>query len=219
MQSGTDVQEAHMDGKDAKSRLRRRGAVVFTGLVAAGTVAMGSGTYALFSSTRTADLPIGAGTVLLDEINGANNSLSLAASDLAPGDSIQRVVNVKNVGTIPMGRVTLATTALSPGSLLDSDGTNGLQMQIEQCAAPWQPTTQGGIVTYACSGGATSVLGARRVVMPETQLPGLDLARDANNYLRVTVALPASAGNEFQDQSSTIRFSFVGYQDAADPEQ
>ena len=92
------------------------------------------GTFALFTDTQSVAQANSSGTVSLNPIstNGANNRLSVGASNIAAGDTIERAVNIRNTGNITLACVTLTTTAPT-SSLLDTDTTNGLQMVIDKC--------------------------------------------------------------------------------------
>lgn len=69
---------------------------------------------------------VSSGTVDLDPINvdAPNDRLSIGASDIAAGDTIQRTGLIKNVGTIDLSGVDLTTTATT-SSLLDTDTVQG----------------------------------------------------------------------------------------------
>jgi spore coat-associated protein N len=84
-------------------------------------------TFASFTSSTAAQAQsLSSGTVSITL--GAANRLTVGASNLVPGDTIQRAVDINNngsAGTSSVGAVTLTTTAPTT-SLLDSDTTNGL---------------------------------------------------------------------------------------------
>jgi len=86
---------------------------------------------------------------------GANNRLTVGASRLVAGDSLQRRVKVLNTGTEDLATITLTTTAI-PSSVLDTDTTNGLPMKIERCGGTigWKersPISKVLILTGGCS--------------------------------------------------------------------
>jgi len=185
-----------------------------TGLVLASAALVGMGTFALFTDTQSVSQATSSGSVSLNPIsvNGANNRLSVGASNIAAGDTIQRAVDVKNTGTITLASVTLSTTA-SPSSLLDTDTTNGLQMLIERCSVAWSETG-GPPYTYTCGGTTSTVLASTPVIGTNLALANLTLTAGTDNYLRVTLTLPGAAGNTLQTQSSTINYAFTATQRA-----
>jgi spore coat-associated protein N len=183
-------------------------------LGAAASIA-GLGTYATWTSTTSENHTISSGTVTiaLGATGAATNRLNVGASGLAPGDTIQRSVDLTNSGTIDLAGVTLTTTA-SPSSLLDTDATNGLQMVVDKCSVAW--TEAGPPFTYTCSGTTTPVLASRAVIGSNLSLSPLSATTaGGTDHLRVTLTLPSGAPNTLQNQSSTITYAFTGTQRAA----
>ena len=183
-------------------------------LGAAASIA-GLGTYATWTSTTSENHTISSGTVTiaLGATGAATNRLNVGASGLAPGDTIQRSVDLSNSGSIDLAGVTLTTTA-SPSSLLDTDATNGLQMVVDKCSVAW--TEAGPPFTYTCGGSTSSVLASRAVIGSNLSLSNLGVtAPGATDHLRVTLTLPSGAPNTLQNQSSTITYAFTGTQRAA----
>ena len=184
-------------------------------LGAAASIA-GLGTFATFTSSTSASHSVSSGTVTiaLGATGAATNRLTVGASGIAPGDTIQRSVDLINSGSLDLASVTLTTTA-TPSSLLDTDTTNGLQMVIDKCSNSW--TESGGTpYTYSCSGTTSPVLATRPVIGSALALSNLaSLTHGTTDHLRVTLTLPSGAGNTLQNQSSTISYAFTGTQRAA----
>ena len=189
-------------------------ALVTGGLVAITIAGVGGAAFAAFSATTTASQSIGSGTMAFVDIaaNGAGQRLSVGASEIAPGDTIERAVTLTNTGTVAMVGATLTTTATT-SSDLDADTVNGLQMIIEKCSTPW---TESAVppYTYSCGGTPTTVLASTPVIGANQALAGLDVGASATNNLRVTLTLPSSAGNTFQNLDSVIQYTFSGQQRA-----
>ncbi len=172
-------------------------------------------TFASFTSSTAAQAQsLSSGTVSITL--GAANRLTVGASNLVPGDTIQRAVDINNngsAGTSSVGAVTLTTTAPT-SSLLDSDATNGLQMAIDKCSVAW--TESGPPYTYTCSGTTTAVLASRAVIGASIALSNMSSVTAGNtDRLRVTLTLPAASGNALQGQSSTLNYVFTATQRAA----
>jgi predicted ribosomally synthesized peptide with SipW-like signal peptide len=181
-------------------------------LGAAASIA-GLGTYATWTSTTSENHTISSGTVTiaLGAQGAATNRLNVGASGLAPGDTVQRSVDLTNSGSIDLAGVTLTTTA-SPSSLLDTDATNGLQMVVDKCSVAW--TEAGPPYTYTCGGTTTTVLASRPVIGNNLSLSNA-MSSGATDHLRVTLTLANTADNSFQNKSSTITYSFTGTQRTA----
>lgn len=178
----------------------------------------GLGTFATFTSSTSASSSIQSGTVAiaLGSAGTAANRLTIGATNLVAGDSVQRAVNLASTSTDPLASVQLTTTA-SPTSVLDTDATNGLQMVVDRCSVAWTEAGTAPLYTYTCSGTSSSVLASRAAVgsaLPLTNLAAIS-AGSSTDYLRVTLTLPSTADNTFQGKSSSILYTFVGTQRAA----
>lgn len=175
----------------------------------------GLGTFATFTDTTSASLPVDSGVV---DINlgavGADNRLTVAAVDAHPGDTMQRGFKLSNLSTDTMPSITLTTTATT-SSLLDTDATAGLQMVIDKCSIPWVEAGTSPAFTYTCAGTTTSVLASRAVIGSSLALSNLTLTAGATDNLRLTLTLPSTTGNTFQNLASTILYTFTGTQRAA----
>jgi hypothetical protein len=175
----------------------------------------GLGTYATYTSSTT---PVGhtvaAGTVTiaLGATGAQTNRLDIGASGIAPGDTIERGVDLLNTSSLALASVTL-TTAATATSVLDSDATNGLQMQIDKCSQVW--TESAAPYTYTCGGSTSSVLASRSVIGSDLTLSNLTLAASGGtDRLRVKLTFP-SASTIGQGASSTINYQFTATQRAA----
>jgi predicted ribosomally synthesized peptide with SipW-like signal peptide len=182
--------------------------------VGAAAAIAGLGTYATFTSSTSANQTVSSGTVTiaLGPGGSATNRLTVGASNIAAGDTIQRAADLVNTSSVAMSSVTLTTTA-SPTSALDTDTTNGLQMVIDECSNAWTEAGTAPAYTYTCSGTTTSVLATRAVIGSAIALNGMNIASAGTDHLRVTLTLP-SASN-LQGLSSTITYNFTGTQRAA----
>src|SRR3954451_3259653 len=133
-------------------------------LAAAASVA-GLGTFATFTSSTTATHTVSSGTVSIAlGAVGAANRLTVNATGVAPGDTIQRAFDLSNSGTIDLASAPTLTTTASPTSLLDTDATNGLQMVIDKCSVAWPDAGSSPASTYTCGGTTTSALASRAVI-------------------------------------------------------
>src|SRR5438876_3831094 len=177
-------------------------------LGAAASIA-GLATFATFTSTTSASHSMSSGTVTiaLGATGASTNRLNIGATAIAPGDTIQRSVDLINSGSIDLASITLTTTATA-SSLLDTDATNGLQMVIDKCSVAW--TEAGPPYTYTCGGSTLTVLASRAVIGSTLALSNLgSTTAGATDHLRVTLTLPGAAGNTFQNQSSTVSYAFT----------
>jgi hypothetical protein len=187
-------------------------------VAALGTAAAiaGLGTYATFTSSTSASQAVSSGTVTiaLGATGASTNRLTVGASGVAAGDTIQRSVDLINQGSLDLASITLTTSATT-SSVLNTDTANGLQMVIDRCSVPW---TEGGTApayTYTCSGTTSAVLASTPVVGSNLTLSNVGaLTHAVTDHLRVTLSLPSAAGNTLQNQSSVIQYTFTGTQRA-----
>jgi spore coat-associated protein N len=180
----------------------------------------GLGTFATFTSSTTASHTISSGTVsiALGATGASTNRLTVGASNVVPGDTIQRSADLINNGGASADNLSgiVLTTTASPSSLLDTEPTNGLQMTIEKCSVPWTEAGTAPAYTYTCSGTTSTVLASRAVIGSNMALANLSsLTTGSTDHLRVTLTLPAAAPNTMQGLTSTVSYNFVGTQRVA----
>jgi hypothetical protein len=194
-----------------------RGKLIATGaLLATAAGAAGLGTFGSFTSTTSASESVASGTVSIAlGASGPANRMSVAATNIVPGDTIQRAVTLTNGGTSALSSVSLTTNATT-SSTLDTDTTKGLQLQINSCSVPWTESGTSPAYSYTCSGTTQSVLASTPVIGSNMTLNNLSSLTAGNtDNLVVTLNFPSTADNTFQGKSSVINFTFTGYQRAA----
>jgi len=186
-------------------------------LVGSAASVAGLGTYGSFTSTTSASQTVATGTVTLalGATGASTNRLTVNASGLVPGDTVQRSFDLENTGSEDLASVTFTSSA-STSSLLDTDATDGLQMVVERCSVPWTEAGVSPAFTYTCGGATTTVVASRPVIGSGVALANLTVTTaGATDHLRLTLTLPATAGNTFQGLSSTVSYGFTGTQRAA----
>jgi spore coat-associated protein N len=183
-------------------------------LGAAASVA-GLGTFASFTSSTSASQAISSGSVAIAlGATGPANRLTVAASGLVPGDTVQRAVDLTSNSTDPLGSVSLQTSG-TPNNALLTDA-NGLTVKVDKCSAAWTESGTAPAYTYTCTGTNTNVLTAA-AVGNTTSLSGLAAltSGSSTDHLLVTLALPAAATNALQGLSTSITYAFTGTQRTA----
>jgi spore coat-associated protein N len=183
-------------------------------LGAAASVA-GLGTFASFTSSTSASQSISSGSVSIAlGATGPANRLTVAASNLVPGDTVQRAVDLTSASSDPLGSVSLQTSG-SPSNALITDA-NGLQVKVDKCSNAWTEAGTAPAYTYTCSGTTTSIL-ASTAVGGTASLSGLAAlsSGSSTDRLLVTLTLPAAATNTLQGLTTSITYAFNGTQRAA----
>jgi len=199
-----------------KFRARSSASKVLLSLAAVGSAASlaGLGTYATFTSTASQSHSVSTGTVTiaLGATGASTNRLNVNATNVAPTDTIQRSFDLSNSGSIDLASITLTTTATT-SSVLDTDATNGLQMVIDRCSQAWTESGSSPSFTYTCGGSTSTVLASRAVIGSNLSLSNLTATTGGNtDHLRLTLTLPSTADNTFQNNSSTVSYAFTGTQ-------
>jgi spore coat-associated protein N len=196
--------------------VKRRETLLALVALGLGAALAGSGALATWTATTSASNTVATGTVLiaLGNTGASTNRLTVNASGLVPGDTVQRSFDITNTGSQDMASVALTTTA-SPSSLLDTDTTNGLQMVIDRCSAAWTESGSSPTFSYSCSGSTTTIVSSRAVIQSALSMAGLSaLTAGGTDHLRLTLTFPSAAGSSFQGLSSTLTYSFLGTQRA-----
>lgn len=205
----------HLARVASRPRHLARNLIASVGLLGAAASVAGLTTYATFTDSDSAAQSISSGVVDLNlGAPGADNRLSVAATGIHPGDTMQRAFKLSNSSTDAMGSVTL-TTAATTSSALDTNATDGLQMTIERCSVPWTESGTALAYTYTCGGTTSTVLASRAVIGTDLALTNVALTPGATDHLRLTLTLPTSAGNTFQNLASTVQYTFTGTQRTA----
>jgi len=194
--------------------LEGTGRKVLLSLAALGVAAAlaGMGTFATFTATTSASQSVSSGTVViaLGNTGASTNRLTVNATGLVPGDTIQRSFDLSNTGSQDLASVALTTTA-SPSSLLDTDATNGLQMVIDRCSVAWTESGSSPNFSYTCGGSTTSIIATRAVIGSNLSMSGLSaLTGGGSDHLRLTLTLPSSADSTFEGLTSTLTYAFTG---------
>ncbi|GLY44102.1 hypothetical protein Amsp01_101250 [Amycolatopsis sp. NBRC 101858] len=151
--------------------------------------AMGAGVWATLSATASNATPetVSSGTLKLTlAANGAGFDQAIA--NLAPGDVVNRYVDLTSGGSLDAQALTLQVGATGSAALVtDGASTKALRVTVKQCPGTWTATSG------TCSGGTASTL------LAATPLSGLSSAQSLISgavaagsvaHLQVSVQLP-----------------------------
>lgn len=162
----------------------------------------GLGTFGTFtSSTAPTPVAIEDGVVSIDLAAGDGSASVPLSYSVTPGSSATRDVDLVDSGSADLKSISVATVATT-SSILDTDPTNGLQMQVDDCSVAWA-------ADGTCPGEQRTVLASGPAVRTATLSNPFGLVAGATDHLAVTLALPASAGDAFQSQSSALALTFT----------
>jgi predicted ribosomally synthesized peptide with SipW-like signal peptide len=178
-------------------------------VVGAAASIAGLGTYATWtSSTPAQNQTVSAGTVQI--ALGSTNRLTTNATGLVPGDVVERAVDLNGPasGVTGIGSISLGVT-VGASTLLDSDTTNGLHINVDSCPSAWTESGTAPAYTYSCSGSVTSLV-SNQPVIGNFNLPSLNSMNVGGvDHLRVKLTLPASAPTTMMGLSDTLSYVFT----------
>lgn len=172
-------------------------------LSACGGVFTGAYGYFTSSSSAAMSLTVG-GSIKLswNDTAAAGSNLTLAVGPLMPTDSVQRIADLANTGSVGISQVQLAITGTGTGSSSD-----GVQLALDRCSVPW--TVAG--AAFTCSGALTSISPDRPVqaTLALSDSPVRTAAKA--DHLRFTFRLPDSSPTGAQNSAGSVRVVATGF--------
>ena len=160
-----------------------------------GTALISSSVFAALtaSSNNTTGGSVTTGTLILTQassgVSGITGGFTTAITAMAPGDVINRYVDLTSSGTLNSASMTLGASG-SPSTALTTNGTAGLQVTIKECSVAWTDTG-------TCSGVQTTDLASASVLSLVTPasltLQSNSLLSGAVIHLQIGIALPAGS--------------------------
>jgi hypothetical protein len=174
-------------------------------IAATAAAVAGLGTFGSFTgSTSPTPVAIQDGVVSVNLTAGDGTAAVPLSYSLGPGESATKMINLVDDGSASLASVSLATVATS-SSILDTDPTNGLQMTVASCSVAWAGDG-------SCAGVQRTVLASGPAVRTAGLVNPFGLVAGAIDHLAVTMALPASAGDAFKSQTSSLSLTFTATQ-------
>ena len=192
--------------------------VVATAVVGGGAL-VSSSVFASLTAVATASTSVTTGTLsLTDTATAGSGGLVTAISAMAPGDVVNRYVDLKNGGTLAADTTTVVITG--SGNALTTDATNGLQVLMQACSVAW--TTGTGV----CGGTTTTVLAQQsaNALLTAKTLTLPSYAANATTNLKISISLPSGSevttngvlpGGTIQGLSATLAWTFTEQQRTA----
>ncbi|XAS68274.1 TasA family protein [Micrococcaceae bacterium Sec5.7] len=198
------------------SRPSHRRLIAALALGAAGLAVTGSGVYAALTATasNTSAQSVTSGTLSLTMFNNGNG-FGQSVSNLAPGDTVNRYVNLTQGSDLDAKALTLGVSAAAANKLTN-DAINGLQATVTQCVGgTW---TAG---TGVCSGTTTILVASTPLstlaATPASVVAGPVSAGTVLN-LKIALTLPdqaettvngvAPVGTTIQGLSASLTWTF-----------
>lgn len=211
-----EVQAASPATEDQQDTKRKRRVLFAMLLLGLGSSAAVAGTSSTFTEAEVRNQTVGSGTFNIDLTDPiATSQFSVNVSGLAPGDFADRLVTVSNSGSINLASIDLAITTPVTSSLLDTDATNGLKLQIDSCSVAW--TQASSAVAATCSGATTALTASTAISSLKSAGPSytasLASLTGGTDRLRFHYSLPA-ASTGTAGLSSAMVYTFTATQAA-----
>jgi len=202
-------------------------AIVATAAVG-GVALVGSSVFASLTATafNTSAHSVSSGTLKLTQassgVAGLTAGFTTAVTGVAPGDTINRFIDLTNGGTLAGASMTLGL-ADSAATKLTTDAVNGLQVTVKECTVAY--TT----VTGLCSGTETTMVGPVSANLltstPQTlTVAAADLLAGGVAHTKFIISLPTNSevttngtlpGGTIQGLTSLLTWTFTETQRAA----
>lgn len=171
------------------------------------------------TATNTTGGSVTTGTLKLTLSDSVGSGgFTSAISAMGPGDTVNRYIDLTNIGTLDGASPTLQLSAPAANALT-TNGTTGLQVAISACSIAWV----GGV----CNETSTAVLASTPAATLVSAAQNLNLPSNlagSTNRLKVSVSLPAGTENVLNGQlpvgtiqglTTAITWSFVVAERAA----
>jgi hypothetical protein len=217
---------AHRAAHQSEDRRRRAAWRPFAAAAAGAAVLVGTGfgVWATLNATASGTAEsVSSGTLKLT-LAANGTGFSNAISNLAPGDVVNRYVDLTNSGTLDAQNLTVQVAGTGASALL-TDGvspatTKALRVSITSCTGTWAPTTG------VCSGSTSPVLAATTVsgLASATNIIAGSIPSGTVAHLQISTQLPDQTettvnGNlpatTIQGQSATLTYTFAETQRTA----
>jgi len=159
--------------------------VVVTAIVGGGAL-VSSSVFASLTAVATASTSVTSGTLkLTDTATAGSGGLVTTLPVMAPGDTVNRYVDLTNGGTLDADTTTVRIA--TGGNALTTDGTKGLQITINACSVAWTQATGvcSGTTTASLASTSALALASDITITLPSKLAG------AINLLKVSISLPA----------------------------
>lgn len=145
------------------------------------------------TATNTSGGSISTGTLSLtlapSSVSGITGGFTSAITGMAPGDTVNRYIDLTNGGTLDGATPTLQITD-TPTTSLTTNATAGLQITISNCTVAWSSSgTCSGTTSVVLASTPASTLksGATAITLPSTL---------AGSVSRLKISINLPSGNE-----------------------
>ena len=170
--------------------------VIVSAATLGGAALVSSSVFASLTATATNTAQSGqTGTLKLTQASStapASGGITTTISAMAPGDTVNRYIDVLNGGTLNSATMTLGLVD-SAATALTTNGTAGLQVVVNACSIAWSTVTPG-----VCSGTTTPKMStksanAMTLAAQTLTLPAATTTAGSTTNLQISLTLPAGS--------------------------
>ena len=170
--------------------------VIVSAATLGGAALVSSSVFAALTATATNTAQsVQTGTLKLTQASStspASGGITTTISGMAPGDTVNRYIELTNGGTLDAASMTLGLVD-SPATALTTNGTAGLQVVVNACSIAWGTVTAG-----VCSGTTTAMMSSKTALLmtgtPQTlTLPTGTTTAGSTTHLQISLSLPAGS--------------------------
>ena len=120
----------------------------------------------------------------------ASGGITTTISGMAPGDTVNRYIDVVNGGTLNAATMTLGLVD-SPATALTTNAATGLQVVVNACTVAWS-------AAGACTGTTTAMMtsksaNAMALAAQTLVLPATTTTAGSTTFLQISLTLPAGS--------------------------
>lgn len=161
-----------------------------------GVALVSSSVFASLTATasNTSGGSVTSGTLKLTQaasgVSGITGGFTTAIANMAPGDTVNRYIDLTNGGTLDGSALTLGIAA-TPSNVLTTDGSNGLQVTINQCSVAY--TNAGTCSGVTTSGAMASSSALSLATAKNVALAAGSYSAGAVDHLQIVLSLPAGS--------------------------
>lgn len=160
-----------------------------------------SGAWALFAGRDSLTTTLSAGSVVLTWDDDRANQFGSTVGPLMPNQSIERVADLTNTGSLPLSAAQLGFAGDGTGSTSD-----GVQVAIDRCSDAWVREA----TVFRCA-ATTTILTEQRPSTGLLSLTGSPVFRAGQvDHLRFTFTLPASSPPADSGTTGTVIVTATG---------
>ena len=143
---------------------------------------------------------------------GPVNQLGTGTNNLAPGDSLQRPVDISYDQTMPSNSTITLTTSVTAPPGKTANSLSDFQLGVVRCSNSWTSVGTSAHPSYTCLGTTSQVLAPQPAALTNATLKNLSsgsVKAGTVDHLLLTLSFPSTSALATSGKSSVITYNFV----------